>query len=93
MSQKDPEEKKVMPVLLREGFGILAIGWDLAIPIFAGVLVGHALDVWLDTSYIFTLGLLTLGVMVSYYNLLRLIRRFRRQEHQREQNGEGFDKQ
>ncbi len=91
MSQKDPEEKKVMPVLLREGFGILAIGWDLAIPIFAGVLVGHALDVWLGTSYLFTLGLLTLGVMVSYYNLLRLIQRFRGRDH-REQNGEGFDK-
>ncbi len=92
MSQRNPEEKKIVPVLLREGFGILSIGWDLAIPIFGGVLVGHALDGWLATGYLFTLGLLTLGVMVSYYNLLRLIQRFRRQEHRREQKEKGPDK-
>jgi len=68
-------EERLIPVLLREGMGVLTIGWDLAIPIVGGVLIGHALDRWLSTGYTFTLGLLVLGVMGAYYNLLRLIHR------------------
>jgi len=76
-------EEKLIPVLLREGMGVLTIGWDLAIPIVGGVLLGHALDRWLGTTSIFTLGLLVLGVMGAYYNLLRLIRRLNEQDRRR----------
>lgn len=88
MPAKRSDEEKFVPVLLREGFGVLTIGWDLAIPIFAGVLVGHALDVWLRSGYLFTLGLLTLGVIVAYFNLLRLIQRDRQDQEKKRREEE-----
>lgn len=53
----------------------MSLGWDLALPIFGGVLLGNLLDRWLGTKPIFTLGLLTLGIGVGYYNVVRFIRR------------------
>jgi len=88
MPAKRSDEEKIVPVLLQEGFGVLTIGWDLAIPIFAGVLVGHALDVWLGSGYLFTLGLLTLGVIVAYFNLLRLIQRDRQDQEKKRREEE-----
>lgn len=84
----DKEQEKLIPVLVREGLGVLTIGWDLAIPIFAGVLIGHALDSWLETTYLFTLGLLTMGVMIAYYNLSRLIHRLNVQDQERKREKE-----
>lgn len=86
MSDREEQQtEKILPALIREGIGALTIGWDLALPIVGGVLVGHFLDQWLGTGYIFTLGLLVLGVMIGYYNLSRLIRRLNRQDQERKQ--------
>lgn len=82
-TQQDHRPEKIMPALLREGTGVLSIGWDLAVPIFGGVLSGHFLDQWLSTRYTFTLGLLMLGVVIGYFNLSRLIRRLDQQDQQR----------
>ena len=81
--QPDQRPEKILPALLREGMGVLTIGWDLAVPIVGGVLLGHFLDQWLGTGYTFTLGLLVLGVMIAYFNLSRLIRRLDQQDQQR----------
>lgn len=81
--QEDQPTEKFLPGLIREGIGALTIGWDLAVPIVGGVLVGHFLDQWLGTGYTFTLGLLVLGVMIGYYNLSRLIRRLNRQDEEK----------
>jgi F0F1-type ATP synthase assembly protein I len=51
------------------------LGWDLALPIFAGVLCGYLLDRALGTTYIFTLGLLFLGIATGFYNVIRSIQR------------------
>jgi F0F1-type ATP synthase assembly protein I len=59
----------------REALRVTSLGWDLALPIFAGVLVGYALDRALGTTYIFTLGLLFLGIAAGFYNVIRSIRR------------------
>jgi ATP synthase protein I len=59
----------------REALRATSAGWDLALPIFAGVLIGYLLDRLLNTRYIFTLGFLVLGIATGYYNLLRSIRR------------------
>jgi len=53
----------------------MSLGWDLAVPIFGGVLLGYMLDRWLATGRIFTLSLLILGIGVGYYNVIRFIRR------------------
>jgi len=78
----DPGEP-LFPSLLHEGFGVLTIGWDLGIPIVGGVLGGYALDRWLGTGHIFTLGLLVLGVIGAYYNLSRIIRELDRRDRAR----------
>lgn len=57
--------------LAREGMRAMALGWELAVPIFGGVLLGHYLDRWLDTGYTFTLGLLMLGVFIGFHNIWR----------------------
>lgn len=67
--------------LWREALLATTLGWELALPMFAGVLGGYFLDRWLGTDYIFTLGLLFMGIGMGYYNLMRVIQRQSRLEH------------
>lgn len=57
-----------------------SLGWELAVPIFGGVMLGHLLDRRLGTAYVFTLGLLFLGIGTGFYNLMRSIQRFEERE-------------
>jgi F0F1-type ATP synthase assembly protein I len=66
--------------LWREALGATSLGWDLAVPIFGGVLLGHFLDRWLETGYVFTLGLLLLGVVTGFYNVFRAVQRLEARE-------------
>ena len=68
--------------LWREALVALTLGWDLALPIFAGVFIGQVLDRWLGTVQVFTLGLLMLGIALGYYNLARFIQRVDRRDRQ-----------
>ena len=68
--------------LWREAMVAMSLGWDLALPIFGGVLLGHLLDRWLGTGYVFTLGLLMLGIATGYYNVARFIQRVEIRERQ-----------
>lgn len=45
------------------------LGWDLALPIFMGVLLGYYLDRQLGTRYTFTIGLLMVGIGAGFYNI------------------------
>jgi F0F1-type ATP synthase assembly protein I len=60
-----------------------SLGWDLALPIFGGTLLGHLLDRWLDAGYAFTLGLLVMGIFTGFYNVIRSIQRVDARERQR----------
>ena len=80
--------------LRRESLQAMSLGWDLAVPIFGGVLLGYLLDRWLATGYKFTLGLLMLGIGVGYYNVARFIRRVDKQiaeeaTHEQPPEGDG----
>jgi F0F1-type ATP synthase assembly protein I len=66
--------------LWSEALRAASLGWDLAVPIFGGVLLGHALDRWLETGYVFTLGLLLLGVATGFYNVFRAVQRLEARE-------------
>ena len=55
------------------GFGLISLGWEIAIPIFGGVILGYYIDRWLQTNYIFTLILLGFGIVTGYYNLYKRI--------------------
>ncbi len=67
----------------RDALAASSLGWELAVPIFGGVLLGHLLDRRLDTGYVFTLGLLILGVSTGFYNLVRSIQRLEARERKR----------
>ena len=67
----------------REALASTSLGWDLALPIFGGVLLGHLVDRWLGTGYVFTLGLLALGIVSGYYNLLTFVQRLDRRDRRR----------
>ena len=71
--------------LWRESLRAISLGWDLAVPIFGGVLIGYLLDQWLGTGHIFTLGLMVFGVGVGYYNIARFIQRLNREDEQNEE--------
>jgi F0F1-type ATP synthase assembly protein I len=45
------------------------------LPIFGGVLIGYLLDRALNTTYVFTLGLLFFGIATGFYNVIRSIQR------------------
>jgi ATP synthase protein I len=74
MTQKEPEASSRRD-FWREALRATTLGWELALPIFGGVLAGYYLDRWLGTGHIFTLGLLVLGLGTSAYNIWRFIQR------------------
>lgn len=77
----------------REALRSTSLGWDLALPIFGGVLLGHLLDRALGTSYVFTLGFLLLGIATGFYNVIRSIQRMdecsRREGGRKQRNDRG----
>jgi len=79
MQKKAPNENdqkdSAWLALWREALVAMSLGWDLAIPIFGGALGGYFLDRWLKTGNMITMGLIFLGIAVSYYNLVKFIRR------------------
>ena len=74
--------------LWREALRALSLGWDLAVPIFGGVLLGHFLDRLLGTRPTFTIGLLVMGIAIGYYNIARFIQRFEKREKERSAENE-----
>jgi ATP synthase protein I len=74
----DGEDAGFWDALWREALVAMTLGWDLALPIFGGVLLGYFLDRWLGTGHVFTLGLLIMGIMAGYYNVAQFIRRVNR---------------
>jgi F0F1-type ATP synthase assembly protein I len=79
-NKNDKPHKPFFTGLWREALLAMTIGWEMALPIFAGVLIGQLLDRLLQTTYIFTIGLIFAGLAMGYYNLARLIQRLRRQD-------------
>ena len=68
-TKKEPDKKSS----LLKAISLTSLGWEMAIPIFVGVLFGSRLDRWFNTNYTFTIILLLLGIMIAYYSLYRHI--------------------
>lgn len=75
--KSDREHQRHLSHMWRESFAAISLGWELAVPIFGGVLLGQFLDRILGTVHIFTLGLLLLGIGSGYYNLIKAIHRLK----------------
>ncbi|MCB2202733.1 AtpZ/AtpI family protein [bacterium] len=50
-----------------------SLGWELALPIVLGALLGYQIDRINETQYTFTLVLTILGIAIGYYSLVREI--------------------
>jgi len=50
-----------------------SMGWEMALPIFSGTVIGFQIDRHSDTNNFFTLSLLFLGIITGYINLYRHI--------------------
>lgn len=83
-SQQDANQSGVW----RDALAAAHLGWQLALSIVGGAVAGYFLDRWLRTRYVFTLGLLVLGIFTAYYSLFQFIRRYDR-EAQAQQRREG----
>lgn len=67
---KENNQKKKFSL---KGIGLATLGWEIALPIFGGVVFGHYLDRLTKTTYMFTLSFLGLGVFIGYYNIFKRI--------------------
>jgi F0F1-type ATP synthase assembly protein I len=73
---------------LRGALRISTLGWDLAVPIIGGAMLGHLLNERYNTGPVLTVVLLLLGLMVGAYNVwcqirLELARDRRMKQHGR----------
>jgi len=59
----------------RHIFSYLSLGWEFAIPIFLGVVIGYYLDQLLNTKYLLRITFLICGIAGGYLNLFRTIQR------------------
>jgi F0F1-type ATP synthase assembly protein I len=84
MNGREPDHRGSWGAVWQEGLSAMTLGWELALPIFGGVLLGHLLDRWLGTGHIFTLGLMVLGVTSGFYNLWRFAQRLRARQERAE---------
>lgn len=72
-AKRKAEERRIW----RESLASTAVGWELALPIFGGVILGQVVDRFIGTTYIFTIGLLLFGIISGYYNLAKTIQRIK----------------
>ena len=56
-----------------EALRLLGLGWYVVIPIVSGAALGLLLDNWLDSTPIFTLLGLALGIIAAVWGLYRMI--------------------
>ena len=69
MSENSSTTKKS----LIKDINLMSLGWELALPIFAGALIGYLIDRQINTRYYFSIGLLIFGIGIGYYNIYKYI--------------------
>lgn len=77
MTNHDPHRQSR---LFREALASSSIGWEIALPIGGGALLGQLIDRALDTTIVFTVLFLMLGVFSGGYNLFRHVQRINAQK-------------
>lgn len=58
---------------LIKDINLMSLGWELALPIFTGALIGYLIDRQFNSQYFFSIGLLVLGIGIGYYNIFKYI--------------------
>jgi len=52
---------------------LTSLGWQLALPIVGGAILGYQLDRSSPNQFTYTLIFIVLGIIVGYYNIYKLI--------------------
>jgi ATP synthase protein I len=73
MSEKKPSYNNEASRFWRLVAIMLSLGWNLVLPIVGGALLGSFLDGKADGGFVWTVGLLFTGVVVSLYNLYHIL--------------------
>jgi len=73
--EKDLKHLNIQPSVSLSSRDLRAssLGWDLALPIVAGPVIGYFIDKHYLTGHAFTLSLLGLGIIIGTYNLIKFI--------------------
>ncbi|MBM3137655.1 MAG: AtpZ/AtpI family protein [Chloroflexi bacterium] len=71
---KNDEKKKDR--VWRAALSAINLGWEMALPIFLGVLLGNYLDMLTESRFNLTISLLVFGIFISFYNYSRIIKKF-----------------
>ena len=73
-------EKKKRDQIWRTALSAINLGWEMALPIFLGVLLGNYLDKLTDSRYNLTISMLVFGIFISFYNYARLIKKLEEED-------------
>lgn len=82
------KDKKKDDRIWRTALSAINLGWEMALPIFLGVLLGNYLDKLTDSRFNLTISLLVFGIFISYYNYLRFIKKFDQKDNSDQNDNE-----
>jgi F0F1-type ATP synthase assembly protein I len=85
MAKKD---KKKSDQIWRTALSTVNLGWEMALPIFMGVLLGNYLDKLTDNRFNLTISLLFFGIFISFYNYSRIIKKFDQKDEKNQNDNE-----
>ncbi len=68
-----PEKQSTLKHSIAKDISLTTLGFEIALPIFGGVLIGYRLDRLSSLNYTYTLIFLIIGIVMGYYNLYKLI--------------------
>jgi F0F1-type ATP synthase assembly protein I len=85
MAKKD---KKKSDQIWRTALSTINLGWEMALPIFMGVLLGNYLDKLTDNRFNLTISLLFFGIFISFYNYSRIIKKFDQKDEKNQNDNE-----
>lgn len=71
----DKKDKKKSDRIWRTALSAINLGWEMALPIFLGVLLGNYLDKITNDRYNLTISLLLFGIFIGFYNYSRVIKK------------------
>ena len=73
MTSPEPPQDRKSAKFWRLVAVVSSLGWSLVLPIVAGALLGNYLDRITGREFVWTIGLLFLGVALSLYNLYHIL--------------------
>ncbi len=71
--EREAVKRKYYPHLSGRDLRASSIGWEIALPIVAGPVIGYFIDKRAGSGVLYTLILLGVGLLIAVWNILRFI--------------------